>query len=484
MTTPDPAPRRRAARPQDEPSVWLTGGALLAAVGMVLSLAAFLAYAGGGAFWPAPFVELHEPGGAAVAAGELVGRSAGPLSPEQLGRLPRSERERFADQPVTQVKLRLAGASEWFPGPPALAETRPEWGLVIEKLKGRVSGVLRGFRSGGNVVATDPVAAWGLFRARRQAPTPGDELILGVAGGPDVAVPLAEVVRAYPPNGLDFWGKLGVYGDRWREYLTEPPRGTSEEGGVFPALWCTVALTLIMSVLVVPFGVLAALYLREYAGGGPVVSAIRIAINNLAGVPSIVYGVFGLGFFCYTLGWGVDQLFFSGSLPNPTFGKEGLLWASLTLALLTSPVVIVATEEALSAVPNSLREASFACGASKWQTVRRVVLPRAMPGVITGTILAMARGAGEVAPLMLVGAVKKADSLPVDGTFPYFHPQRSFMHLGFHIYDLGFQANDSDAAGPLALTAAFLLVGVVAVLTLLAAWLRARLRRTATGSQF
>src|SRR5262249_3300903 len=196
-------------------------------------------------------------------------------------------------------------------------------------------------------------------------------------------------------------------------------------------------------------GVLAALYLREYAKPGLLVSTIRIAVNNLAGVPSIVFGVFGLGFFCYIIGSSIDQLFFSYNLPSPTFGTGGLMWASLTLALLTVPVVIVATEEALAAVPRSMREGSYACGASKWQTIQRIVLPRAMPGILTGTILAMARGAGEVAPLMLVGAMKIAPDLPVDSVFPYIHPERTFMHLGYHIYDVGFQTPDSESSQPM-----------------------------------
>ncbi len=220
------------------------------------------------------------------------------------------------------------------------------------------------------------------------------------AGNEQIVLSLANIVRAYPANRLSLWGKLGVYFSRWGEFLTADPRESNTEGGVFPAIWGTVAMTLIMSVLVVPFGVLAALYLREYAKAGPIVSAIRISINNLAGVPSIVFGVFGLGLFCYVIGASIDQLFFKAALAegSPTFGTGGIMWASLTLALLTLPVVIVATEEALAAVPNSMREGSYACGGSKWQTIRRIVLPRAMPGIMTGMILAMARGAGEVAP--------------------------------------------------------------------------------------
>ncbi|MEL7061343.1 MAG: phosphate ABC transporter permease PstA [Acidobacteriota bacterium] len=295
---------------------------------------------------------------------------------------------------------------------------------------------------------------------------------------------LDDIVRAYPANRLGFFDKLGIYFSRWGEFLTNEPREANSEGGVFPAIFGTVAMTLIMSIAVVPFGVLAALYLREYAKRGPLVSAVRIAVNNLAGVPSIVFGVFGLGFFCYVMGASVDQLFFEANLPNPTYGKGGLLWASLTLALLTLPVVIVATEEAVSAVPNSMREGSYACGASKWQTIKRIVLPRALPGIITGMILAIARGAGEVAPLMLVGAVKLAPELPVDSQFPFLHPERSFMHLGFHIFDVGFQSQNSEAAKPMVYTTTLLLITIIAVLNLAAIWLRNRLRRKFSGDQF
>jgi ABC-type phosphate transport system permease subunit len=186
--------------------------------------------------------------------------------------------------------------------------------------------------------------------------------------------------------------------------------------------------------------------------------------------------------------------FYEASLPNPTFGKGGVLWASLTLALLTLPVVIVATEEALAAVPNSMREGSYGCGASKWQTIRNIVLPHALPGIMTGMILAMARGAGEVAPLMLVGAVKFAPELPLQMsdwsgsigpllTGP-LHADRSFMHLGFHIYDLGFQSQDSEAAKPMVFTTTLLLILIIATLNIGAIWLRTKLRRRFQAGQF
>lgn len=291
------------------------------------------------------------------------------------------------------------------------------------------------------------------------------------------SLPLASIVRMYPANHLSTAQKLGVYFSRWWEFLFDDPREANSEGGVWPAIVGTVTLTMIMAIAVVPFGVLAALYLREYAKPGLVVSAVRIAINNLAGVPSIVFGVFGLHFFCYIVGAGVDDIFFPANVAdgNPVYGKGALVWASLTLALLTLPVVIVAAEEALSAVPNSMREGSYACGAGKWQTLRRIVLPRAMPGIMTGMILAMARGAGEVAPLMLVGAVKLAPELTIDGTFPFLHPERSFMHLGFHIYDVGLQSPNSEAAKPMVYTTTLLLLVLIAVLNMAAIWLRQRL---------
>jgi phosphate transport system permease protein len=307
------------------------------------------------------------------------------------------------------------------------------------------------------------------------------QLVLAAADGQEKTLGLADVVRAYPANPLGLGQRLGVYASRLAEFLVDEPRNANQEGGVYPAIFGTVAMTLIMSILVVPFGVLAALYLREYAKQGPIVSTVRIAVNNLAGVPSIVFGVFGLGFFCYIIGARVDELFFAASLPNPTYAKGGLLWASLTLALLTLPVVIVPSEEALAAVPGSMREGSYACGATKWQTIRRIVLPRALPGIMTGMILAIARGAGEVAPLMLVGAVDKADDLPLDGVPPYIHPQRSFMHLGYHIYDLGFMSQNSEAAKPMVYTTTVLLIGIVVVLNLLAIWVRGRLRRRFTS---
>lgn len=309
-------------------------------------------------------------------------------------------------------------------------------------------------------------------------------LVYRAASGEERQIPLSHVVNYYFPNDLDWWGRLGVFLSQGWEFLTEEPREANTEGGIFPALFGTFTMTVLMSLLVTPLGVIAAIYLREYAKQGTGVKLVRICVNNLAGVPSIVFGVFGLGFLVYGIGGKIDEVFFSSALPTPTLGTGGILWASMTLALLTLPVVIVATEEALAAVPRGVREAALACGASKWQMIQRVVLPSAAPGVLTGVILAMARGAGEVAPLMMVGVVKLAPSLPLDGLFPFIHPERKFMHLGFHIYDLGFQSPDSEAAKPMVFATTLLLITLVVVMNLSAILVRTRLRQKYAASTY
>ncbi len=295
--------------------------------------------------------------------------------------------------------------------------------------------------------------------------------------GEEREIAVGEIASFYFPNRLTRSEKWGVFLRNIWNFLTAEPREANTEGGVFPAIFGTFVMTVLMSLAVTPFGVLAAIYLREYAREGTLVRCVRIAINNLAGVPSIVFGVFGLGFFVYMVGGSLDRIFFSESLPTPTFGTGGILWASLTLALLTVPVVIVASEEALASVPRGMREGSVACGASKWQTIQRIVIPAAAPGILTGIILAMARGASEVAPLMLVGVVKLAPNLPIDGIFPFIHLERKFMHLGFHIYDLGFQSPDSEAAIPMVFATTLLLITLVVVLNLGAIVIREHLRK-------
>lgn len=303
-----------------------------------------------------------------------------------------------------------------------------------------------------------------------------DSLLMKTVDGTEVDVPFEKIVRAYEPNGMGPIDRLLFFFSKFWEFVADDPREANTEGGIYPAIFGTVLMVIIMAVLVTPFGVIAAVYLSEYAKQGPFTRMIRIAVNNLAGVPSVVYGVFGLGFFVYFLGGSIDELFYPEALPAPTFGTPGLLWSSLTLALLTVPVVIVATEEGLSRIPKSIREGSLALGATKAETLWRTVLPMATPGMMTGVILAIARAAGEVAPLMLVGVVKLAPSLPLDGNYPFLHLDRKFMHLGFHIYDVGFQSPNVEAARPLVYATAFLLVLVIVVLNLTAIRIRNRLR--------
>ncbi|HEY9197757.1 MAG TPA: phosphate ABC transporter permease PstA, partial [Gammaproteobacteria bacterium] len=303
-----------------------------------------------------------------------------------------------------------------------------------------------------------------------------DSVGVEVQDGRVVEISLAKIVHVLRPNALGVGEKLRIYFANVWEFLSGEPREANTEGGIFPAIFGTVMMVIIMSIIVTPFGVIAALYLREYAKQGPVTRIVRIAVNNLAGVPAIVYGVFGLGFFVYFLGGNIDRLFYPESQPAPTFGTPGLLWASLTLAILTVPVVIVATEEGLARIPKAIREGSLALGATKAETLWRTVLPMASPAMMTGLILAVARAAGEVAPLMLVGVVKLAPTLPLDGNAPFLHLDRKFMHLGFHIYDVGFQSPNVEAARPLVYATALLLVLVIIVLNLAAIAIRNRLR--------
>jgi len=300
--------------------------------------------------------------------------------------------------------------------------------------------------------------------------------------GREKEMPVGTVVKAYRPNAMSWPQKASMYaGNAWA-FVSEEPREANTEGGVFPAIFGTIMMVFLMSIVVLPFGVLAALYLREYAKQGVLVRLVRICVNNLAGVPSIVFGVFAVGFFIYGLGSTIDGIFFRDALPNPTFGTGGILWASLTLALLTVPVVIVATEEGLAAVPKEIRDGSLALGATKFETTWKIVIPSAMPAILTGLILAIARATGEVAPLMITGVVKLAPQLPIDGYFPYLHLERKFMHLGFHIYDVGFQSPNVEAAKPMVYTTAFLLILIVVVLNMTAIVVRNRLRKKYTTS--
>jgi phosphate transport system permease protein len=408
-------------------------------------------------------------GGAVLAAGpEAVWKAFGPLhekKAEELAAIEDLERGEIGDVNYEIESLRLDLKKLDLENPPAAEKRRREAGIARElaEREAEYQGL-----------------ADRLSRMREQFQA--ETLVMRTAEGETKEMPVGTVVHAIRPNDMGRLDKIRLYAQRAWEFVSDDPRESNTEGGIFPAIFGTVMMVFLMSFAVAPLGVLAALYLREYAKQGVLVRMVRIAVNNLAGVPSIVFGVFGLGFFVYLLGGSIDRLFYPESLPTPTFGTGGILWGALTLALLTVPVVIVATEEGLAAVPRIVREGSLALGATKFETIRRVVLPAAAPGILTGMILAMARAAGEVAPLMIVGMVKLAPALPVDGNPPFVHLERKFMHLGFHIYDVGFQSPNVEATTPLVFATALLLILVVTVMNLVAITLRNHLRRKYVGS--
>ncbi|KGE03425.1 phosphate ABC transporter permease PstA [Pseudohaliea rubra] len=515
---------------------WLAAGAAALALVAVLGLVALLTVKGLGHFWPGPLWALELRAGAGAGdtlLGHVVARREVPVAQlREAGRDPgpgSAVRERL----LLRLGNRDLGAPEfrWVLASDILEQHMPPSATVLERSEwGPLFGYPLALRDG-DVTQVDgdgpalraalakaleataiarerlraleqgPLAAASTALARLPANDASgvDEVLktlaqleterrvlravvdryvlrLALANGQRVEQPLATVLRAYQPNALAFPARVGLYLQRLWDFVSGAPREGNTDGGVFPAIFGTVALVLLTAVLVTPLGVLAAVYLHEYARQGPLTRLVRIAVNNLAGVPSLVFGVFGLGFFVYVLGGELDSLFFADRLPSPTFGSPGLLWASLTLALLTLPVVVVATEEGLARIPRSVREGSLALGATRAETLWRVVLPMATPAMMTGLVLAVARAAGEVAPLMLVGVVKLAPTLPVSEHFPYLHLEQKFMNLGFHIYDIGFHSPDPDATRSLVFATAFLLVAIILVLNLAAVILRHRLR--------
>lgn len=544
---PTAAPTESLPRPRGEVFVWLTGAGLATGMLLVLGLLGLILVKGLAGFWPHPVVEIElspdSPfalNGATTFAGILTReqpKAVGEgeewqlyLGNKDTYRLPFryvdadailshrhpadlvvAERIAHGDALFYPVTLRTedgesieAAHPAFFPTLRASLATIRERGERIRLLErteiGKISAAMeihhRNLRTGelspaeadsrrqqlDNLQRRYEVLAHEARLLRAQQHT--GELTYRLPTGEVHTQPLGAFLRFHQPNAMGFWAKLSFFFAEIGRFLTTEPREANTEGGIFPAIFGTLIMTILMSLVVTPFGVLAAIYLQEYARQGPLVRTVRIAVNNLAGVPSIVFGVFGLGFFVYVLGGSIDALFFPNKLPTATFGTGGVFWASLTLALLTVPVVIVATEEALLAVPRGVREASLALGASKWQTIHRVVLPLSTPGILTGLILAMARGAGEVAPLMLVGVVKHAPTLPIDGIFPYAHLERKFMHLGFHVYDLSFQSPDSEAARPLVFATTLVLIALVIGLNLGALILRQHLRHRYTSATF
>jgi phosphate transport system permease protein len=454
--------------------VWGCGAGLSLSLLMIGGLLLLILINGFGYFWPSDLVELTMKDGKHV-IGQLAGEE---VSAKGVPRI----RVKVGNRDLYGLDYR------WINTDQIIERAKPADLVMVERREwGYFYGRALALRKGDEVVAEETASIQrGLPPLLRLAAGPdsseGYSLLVADANGKEKSIPLEQVLRLLTPNDLSIIEKTGVYiGNVWAVLTTEP-REANTEGGIFPAIFGTVMMVIIMSVIVMPFGVIGALYLREYARQGVIVRLVRIAVNNLAGVPSIVFGVFGLGFFVYGIGGSIDALWFSDRLPTPTFGTGGILWASLTLALLTVPVVIVATEEGLAAVPREYREGSIGLGATKWETIRQVVLPAALPGILTGLILAMARAAGEVAPLMLTGVVKLAPALPIDSAWPFLHLDRKFMHLGFHIYDVGFQSPNVEAAKPMVYVTTLVLILVVVALNLAGIMLRNRVRKKYAGS--
>lgn len=600
-----------------EIKVWLTAAGLTVGLLMISSLLVLIAINGLSVFWPARITEytLKDPAGqnTTIIAGSLVktqqrkAQDGTPVTEHQIYTgnkdaynlafrfinaahilsqtepegIMVAERLESGDAIFTPVELELADGGKVAVSDPGFSPTfdrlvsegnarRAEL-LKIEKHDiGRVNARIRALELElrqasqteaeslkGELVEENKIyQTLSEQREKLRAAQMRDKLVYKLSSGETRTQLVPEILSYHMPNQLGFWGKLGVFCSSLYGFLTDEPRDANTDGGIFPAIFGTFVMTLLMAVMVTPFGIIAAIYLREYAHQGLLVRIVRICVNNLAGVPSIVFGVFGVGFFVYGVGGFIDggvrypmaapwwfaaglgtivcvagavwlsthnqsaiptqqkrqkffrkvegglwigsvillilvvarcpyfHGFFRSSLPMPTFGTGGILWASLTLALMTLPVVIVATEEALSAVPRGVREAALACGASKWQMIQRIVLPSALPGVMTGIILAMARGAGEVAPLMITGVVKLAPSLPLDTEWPFIHAERKFMHLGFHIFDLGFQSPDSEGAKPMVFATTLLLILLVVALNVAAIRIRAQLRKRYQASAF
>ncbi len=528
-----------------DPFIWLTGGALAFSLLMVTGLLWVILINGLGFFWPTDVVRLTLTNGkeilGQIVEREMIPAPGAPADtpPEYRVKVKQGNRDIFG---ADFVWVREADIVKREAPPQAVVFERREWGNLygfIQEVRDgdrvvaqgpetgwtafqeRLPAVLNTYQQIRRVekeeigainyeqeqirlhmrrlelqgITSEPqvrqleqqMAEWqakynaqvNLLNTLRQSLT--SRVVVSVAGGREKDLPLSQIVRPYRPNMMGIGDKIFFYFAKLWEFVADEPRESNTEGGIFPAIFGTVMMVIIMSIAVTPLGVLAAFYLREYAKQGPFVSTVRIAVNNLAGVPSIVFGVFGVGFFIYFVGGVIDRTFFPEALPTPTYGTGGILWASLTLALLTIPVVIVATEEGLAAIPPGMKEASLALGATKFETTWRVVLPSVMPSILTGVILAMARASGEVAPLMITGVVKLAPALPIDSFWPFIHLERKFMHLGFHIYDVGFQSPNVDAARPMVFATTLLLILLVVMLNLTAITLRNRLRKKYAG---
>jgi len=464
---------------QGIPFIWLSGVALSVVILMIVGMIALVLVKGMSHFWP-PDLWLIQTKNGERFLGIFQHQETIPGSPP-------GEEEKALTRSLFQIGGRdIYGLDfRWFDDSDVVQRLRPRDVMVIERMEyGKLFGTLMEVRDQDGNFAGSGDAGFVLQNEtiNKNNRALGSILVMLADGKTAKELRFDQIARLYRPNDMTGWGKINLYLSKIWEFLSANPRESNTEGGIFPAIFGTVMMVMIMTVAVVPLGVLAALYLHEYAREGFLVRQVRLAVNNLAGVPSIVFGMFGLGFFIYFMGSGIDQLFFADRLPAPTFGTGGILWASLTLALLTVPVVIIATEEGLASVPLANREAALALSATKFQMIRHIVLPHSTPGILTGLILAVARGAGEVAPLMITGVVKLAPAMPLDLSFPFFHLERKFMHLGFHIYDVGFQSPNVEAAKPMVYTTALLLLLIVLILNATAIIMRNRLRKRYRGA--
>jgi phosphate transport system permease protein len=470
--------------------VFVTAGSLLTLIALLVGVILLLTLNGLSVFWPHPIARVTQTDGTVTIGqawrSEAISQDSSDVGHARTRTLYRiGNRREFGSefQWIDDDKV----ASIDHPSDVVFVE-RLEWGPAL----GTIVGVTRA-KAPVDVALNDFDALDALVDEARDervgalAPRLDEAQLVAMLELSDrkrVEIPLAAIERIVPANAYGPIDRVLSWCGAFTRFVTENPRESNTEGGILPAILGTFLMVLLMSLAVVPLGVIGALYLNEYAKQGPLVRFVRLAVSNLAGVPSIVFGMFGLAFFVYTIGAHVDQTLFSDKLPTPTFGTGGLLWASLTLALLTVPVVIVSTEEGLRAVPRAQREGSLALGSTRWQTIRTIVLPAAMPGILTGTILAIARGAGEVAPLMLTGVVKLAPSPLVDATPPFLHLDAKFMHLGFHIYDVGFQSPNVEASRPIVYATALVLLVFIVILNLAAIVWRNRVRRKLQGSTF
>lgn len=450
-----PEPTSEVIQPQDNANppdirggigVFFSGGALSFVLVAAIALFGLLFWRGAQAFWPRPLTEWTMENGQVFLVEEFETKKDGSI------------RARIANREFQPGRLDFTAEM-----PELIASrSKPENAVRIERTE---NGPFHGYLLG------EGANEEGVAGLNVQRPN-GEEIFL----------PDESVLRVQYPNQLSFFGRVGTWLANLGRFIVEKPREANTEGGVLTPLIGTALMVFLMTLMVMPFGVLAAVYLNEYAKDSWFTRVCRVAVNNLAGVPSIVYGVFGLGFLIYGLGDTIDHVFLGVGEGDPSiFGNPGLLWASVTMALLTVPVVVVATEEGLRAVPREQRDGALALGATRWEMLSRVILPGAKPGILTGAILAISRAAGEVAPLMLTGVVGLEQELPINSEPPFIHLQERFMHLGFHIYAVGFQSPNVEASEPLVYATASLLLVLVISLNLVAIRWRTKVRRSLQG---